>query len=110
MNGLSPQQLVSINYLVSTYGQTDDPIQAASVGWAVKAIADRETTLHSWGYGGNDLAEAIDYIMRRASPENSGAVQERTLQLLAEAENIPSPVSEVRSRCRPTRTTPRGER
>lgn len=91
VNGLSPQQLVSINYLVSTYGQTDDPIQAASVGWAVKAIADRETTLHSWGYGGNDLAEAIDYIMRRASPENSGAVQERTLQLLAEAENIPVP-------------------
>ncbi len=91
VNGLSPQQLVSINYLVSTYGQTDDPIQAASVGWAVKAIADRETTLHSWGYGGNDLAEAIDYIMRRASPENSGAVQERTLQLLAEAENIRVP-------------------
>ncbi|MDQ1175435.1 hypothetical protein [Microbacterium sp. SORGH_AS_0421] len=91
VNGLSPQQLVSINYLVSTYGQTDDPVQAASVGWAVKAIVDRDTTLHSWGYGGNDLPQAIDYIMRRASPENSSAIQQRTVQYLAEAEQISVP-------------------
>jgi len=91
VNGLTPQQLVSINYLVGTYGQTDDAVQAASVGWAVKAIADRDTTLHSWGYGGNELTEAIDYIMRRASPENSGAIQERTTQYLSEAEKIPVP-------------------
>ncbi|MDQ1111292.1 hypothetical protein QE418_000740 [Microbacterium testaceum] len=91
VNGLSPQQLVSVNYLVSTYGQTDDPVQAASVGWAVKAIVDRDTTLHSWGYGGDKLTEAIDYIMRRASPENSGAIQERTVRYLAEAEQVPVP-------------------
>jgi len=91
VNGLSPQQLMSINYLVSTYGQTDDAVQAASVGWAVKAIVDRDTTLHSWGYGGNQLTEAIDYIMRRASPENSGAIQERTVRYLAEAQNVSVP-------------------
>ncbi len=91
VNGLSPQQLASINHLVTTYGQTDDPVQAASVGWAVKAIVDRQTTLHSWGYEGDDLPGAIDWIMRRASPENSGAIQERTMRYLAEAEAVPVP-------------------
>ncbi len=91
VNGLTPQQLISINYLVSTYGQTGDAVQAASVGWAVKAIVDRDTTLHSWGYGGNDLTEAIDYIMRRASPENSSAIQQRTVQYLTEAESVAVP-------------------
>lgn len=91
VNGLTPQQLVSINHLVSTYGQTDDPVQAAGVGWAVKAIVDRDTTLHSWGYTGDSFPEAIDYIMRRASPENSAAVQERAVRYLAEAEAITVP-------------------
>jgi len=89
--GLSAQQLASINHLVSTYGQTDDAVQASSVAWAVKAIADRETTLHSWGYEGDSLPEAIDYIMRRASPENSAAVQARTEQYLEEAHAIRVP-------------------
>ncbi|WP_150958620.1 hypothetical protein [Microbacterium testaceum] len=91
VNGLSPQQLVSINYLVGTYGQTDDAVQAASVGWAVKAIVDRDTTLHSWGYEGDDLAGAIDYIMRRVSPENSGAIQTQAVRYLAEAEQVTVP-------------------
>ena len=91
VNGLTPQQLVSINYLVSTYGQTDDPVQAAGVGWAVKAIVDRDTTLHSWGYEGDSLREAIDYIMRRASPENSKAIQDRAERYLAEASAIRVP-------------------
>lgn len=90
-HGLSPQQLVSINYLVSTYGQTGDAVQAAAVGWAVKAIADRETTLHSWGYRGDSLPEAIDWIMRRVAPESSPAIQERTQQYLAEALAVPVP-------------------
>ncbi|MCJ1708634.1 hypothetical protein [Microbacterium sp. VKM Ac-2923] len=91
VNGLTPQQLVSINHLVTTYGQTGDPVQAAGVGWAVKAIVDRDTTLHSWGYTGDSFPEAIDYIMRRASPENSAAVQERAVHYLAEAESIAVP-------------------
>ncbi|MDQ1136114.1 hypothetical protein QE410_000913 [Microbacterium sp. SORGH_AS 1204] len=91
VNGLSPKQLVSINYLVSTYGQTGDPVQAAGVGWAVKAIVDRDTTLHSWGYTGDSFPEAIDHIMRRASPENSAAVQEHAVRYLAEAEAISVP-------------------
>lgn len=91
VNGLSPQQLASVNHLVSVYGQTDDPVQAAAVGWAVKAIVDRDTTLHSWGYEGDSLREAIDYIMRRASPENSAAIQDRTEQYLAEAAAVRVP-------------------
>lgn len=91
VNGLSPQQLVSINHLVGTYGQTDDPVQAASVGWAVKAIVDRDTTLHSWGYTGDDLRGAIDHIMRRASPENNVSVQNLALTYLAEAEAMAVP-------------------
>lgn len=91
VNGLTPQQLASINHLVSTYGQTDDPVQAAGVGWAVKAIVDRDTTLHSWGYTGDSFPEAIDYIMRRASPENSAAVQDRAVRYLAEAEALAVP-------------------
>lgn len=91
VNGLTPQQLMSINHLVTTYGQTDDPVQAAGVGWAVKAIADRDTTLHSWGYTGDDLPGAIDHIMRRASPENSAAVQARAVRYLAEAESVAAP-------------------
>jgi hypothetical protein len=31
--GLSPEQLTGINLLVTAYGQTDDPVQAAAVGW-----------------------------------------------------------------------------
>ncbi|MFJ4038408.1 hypothetical protein ACIPVB_10005 [Microbacterium sp. NPDC090007] len=93
VNGLTAQQLVAINHLVTTYGQTDDPVQAAGVGWAVKAIVDLDTTLHSWGYSGDDLAGAIDHIMRRASPENSAAVQERALRYLAEAQAVPVPRS-----------------
>ncbi|MDF2666139.1 MAG: hypothetical protein K0R81_1989 [Microbacterium sp.] len=91
LRGLSAQELASINHLVSVYGQTDDPVQAASVGWAVKAIVDRDTTLHSWGYHGDSLSEAIDYIMRRASPENSAAIQARVDQYLNEAAAVHVP-------------------
>lgn len=91
VNGLTPQQLASINHLVTTYGQTDDPVQAAGVGWAVKAIVDLDTTLHSWGYPGDDLPGAIDHIMRRASPENNVAVQERAVRYLAEAGEVAVP-------------------
>lgn len=91
VNGLSPQQLVSINHLVTTYGQTDDPVQAAAVGWAVKIIVDRDTSLHAWGYEGDSVREGIDYILRRASPENSVAVQDRTERYLAEAAEIRVP-------------------
>jgi hypothetical protein len=89
--GLSAQQLVSINYLVSTYGQTTDPVQAASVGWAVKAIADRATTLHAWGYPGDSLAEAIHWTMSTVAPEHSAAIQQRAEQYHAEALAIPVP-------------------
>lgn len=82
--GLSPQQLAGINHLVTTYGQTDDPVQAASVGWAVKAIADRDTTLHSWGYGGDSLAGAVDWIFSRLAPEHSAAIQQKAEAYYAE--------------------------
>ncbi len=82
--GLSPQQLAGINHLVTTYGQTTDPVQAASVGWAVKAIADLDTTLHSWGYSGDSLAGAVDHIFSRLAPEHSAAVQQKAEAYYAE--------------------------
>lgn len=93
--GLSPQQLAGINHLVTTYGQTDDPVQAASVGWAVKAIADWNTTLHSWGYPGDSLAGAIDWIFSRLAPEHSAAIQQRAESYYAEGMAVVVPGSDA---------------
>ena len=82
--GLNPQQLTAVNMLVSTYGQTGDPVQAAAVGWAVKAIANWDETLHHFGYGGDSLAGAIDWVFSRIAPEHSAAVQQRATALYAE--------------------------
>ena len=68
--GLSPQQLAGINLLVSSYGQTQDPVQAAAVAWAVKAIANREETLHAFGYRGDSLAEAIHWTLSALAPQH----------------------------------------
>jgi hypothetical protein len=83
--GLSPQQLTGINHLVTTYGQTDDPVQAAAVGWAVKAIANWDETLHHFGYPGDSLAGAIDWTFSRLAPEHNVAVQERAVAYYDEA-------------------------
>lgn len=83
--GLSPQQLAGINLLVSTYGQTDDPVQAAAVAWAVKAIANRSETLHAFGYRGDSLAEAVHWTMSALSPQHDRAVQERAVAYYDEA-------------------------
>ncbi|WP_019181610.1 hypothetical protein [Microbacterium yannicii] len=83
--GLSPQQLTGINLLVTTYGQTDDPVQAAAVGWAVKAIAHWEETLHAFGYQGDSLAGAIHWTFSALAPEHSRAVQERAVAFYDEA-------------------------
>lgn len=82
--GLNPQQLTAVNMLVSTYGQTGDPVEAAAVGWAVKAIANWDETLHHFGYGGDSLAGAIDWVFSRIAPEHSAAVQQRATALYAE--------------------------
>jgi hypothetical protein len=89
--GLSPQQLAGINHLVTTYGQTNDPVQAASVGWAVKAIADWNTTLHSWGYPGDSLAGAVDWIFSRLAPEHSAAIQQKAEAYYAEGMAVTVP-------------------
>ena len=83
--GLSPQQLAGINLLVSTYGQTDDHVQAAAVAWAVKAIANREETLHAFGYQGDSLAGAIHWTFSALAPEHDRAVQERAVAYYDEA-------------------------
>jgi len=83
--GLSPQQLAGINLLVTTYGQTADPVQAAAVAWAVKAIANREETLHAFGYRGDSLAGAIHWTMSALSPQHDRAVQERAVAYYDEA-------------------------
>ncbi len=83
--GLSPQQLAGINLLVSSYGQTQDPVQAAAVAWAVKAIANREETLHAFGYRGDSLAEAIHWTLSALAPQHDRAVQERAVAYYDEA-------------------------
>ncbi|MDF2581187.1 MAG: hypothetical protein K0S49_2766 [Microbacterium sp.] len=83
--GLSPQQLAGVNLLVSTYGQTDDPVQAAAVAWAVKAIANREETLHAFGYRGDSLAGAIHWTFSALAPQHDRAVQERAVAYYDEA-------------------------
>jgi hypothetical protein len=83
--GLSPQQLAGINHLVSRYGQTDDPVQAAAVAWAVKAIANRDETLHAFGYPGDSLAGAIHWTMSALAPQQDPAVQDRAVAYYEEA-------------------------
>ncbi len=83
--GLSPSQLTGINLLVSKYGQTDDPVQAAGVGWAVKAIADWGTTLHAFGYPGDTLQGAINWTFSALAPESNEAVQRLATAYYAEA-------------------------
>ncbi|KAA9131174.1 hypothetical protein [Microbacterium caowuchunii] len=87
--GLDPQRLTAINMLISTYGQTTDPVQAAGVGWAVKAIADRETALHTFGYPGDSLAGAVDWVFRHIAPAHSLAVQHLVETYYAEGMAMP---------------------
>lgn len=86
--GLSPEQLARINHLVSSHGQTDDPVQAAAVGWAVKAIADWDATLRQFGYQGDALAGVIDRVFSRLAPEHNAAVQQRAVAYYDEAMGI----------------------
>ncbi|GAA5090208.1 hypothetical protein GCM10025760_15490 [Microbacterium yannicii] len=91
--GLSPQQLAGINLLISTYGQTEDPVQAAAVAWAVKAIANRDETLHAFGYPGDSLAGAIHWTLSALAPQHDRAVQERAVAYYDEATRAASNTS-----------------
>ncbi|MDQ1130887.1 hypothetical protein [Microbacterium sp. SORGH_AS_0888] len=83
--GLDPQRLTAINMLVSRYGQTSDPVQAASVGWAVKAIADWDETLHTFGYPGDSLQGAIHWTFSALAPAQDQAVQDLAAAYYTEA-------------------------
>ena len=91
--GLSAQQLTGINLLVTKYGQTDDPVQAAAVGWAVKAIANLNETLHHFGYQGDSLAEAIHWTFSALAPEHSAEIQRLAVQYYDEARAAPAGVA-----------------
>jgi hypothetical protein len=88
--GLDPQRLTAINMLVSTYGQTSDPVQAASVGWAVKAIANWDETLHHFGYPGDSLQGAIHWTFSALAPEHDQAVQNLAAAYYTEAMGMPA--------------------
>jgi hypothetical protein len=94
--GLSAQQLAGINLLVSTYGQTGDAVQAAAVGWAVKAIANRDHTLHAWGYRGDSLAGAVHWTFDRLAPAHAATVAERAEAYYAEGMAVTVPGSDAR--------------
>ena len=95
--GLSAQQLAGINHLVTVYGQTDDPVQAASVAWAVKAIADWDAALHHYGYRGDSLAGAVNWTFSALSPRHNAEIQKRAVAYYDEARRVKAP------------TAPRGE-
>lgn len=94
--GMSPQQLTGINMLVTRYGQSGDPVQAAAVGYAVKAIADRSTTLHAWGYPGDSLAGAVHWTFDTHWPAQAQAVAQLAEQYYAEAAAVDAPASDGR--------------
>ncbi|MCR2810790.1 MULTISPECIES: hypothetical protein [unclassified Microbacterium] len=87
--GLSPQQLTGINLLVTKYGQTGDPVQAAAVGWAVKAIANWDETLHHFGYRGDSLAGAIHWTFSALAPEQNESVQNLAVAYYEEGRSTP---------------------
>ncbi|WP_214466330.1 hypothetical protein [Microbacterium flavescens] len=91
VRGLSAQQLAGINLLVTKYGQTGDPVQAASVAWAVKAIADWNATLHHYGYRGDSLAGAVNWTFSALSPRHNAAIQERAVAYYDEARAVRAP-------------------
>ena len=83
--GLSAQQLTGINLLVTRYGQTNDPVQAAAVGWAVKAIANWNETLHHFGYSGDSLAGAIHWTFSALAPAHDAEIQRLAVAYYEEA-------------------------
>lgn len=91
--GLSAQQLTGINLLVTKYGQTDDPVQAAAVGWAVKAIANWNETLHHFGYGGDSLAGAIHWTFSALAPAHDAEIQRLAVLYYDEARALPTGVA-----------------
>ncbi|MCH6230047.1 hypothetical protein MK786_04775 [Microbacterium sp. CFH 31415] len=98
VSGLSAQQLAGINHLVTVYGQTDDPVQAASVAWAVKAIADWDAALHHYGYRGNSLAGAVNWTFSALSPRHNAEIQKRAVAYYEEARRVrvpPAPSGEL---------------
>lgn len=86
--GLTPKQLMGINLLVTKYGQTSDPVQAAAVAWSVKAIADWDHALHHYGYRGSSLAGAINWTFSALEPSHNAAVQKRAVAYYDEAARL----------------------
>lgn len=93
--GLSAQQLTGINHLVTAYGQSGDPVQSAAVGWAVKAIANWDETLHHFGYPGDSLAGAIHWTFSALAPAHDAEVQRLAVAYYDEARAIPTGVAEA---------------
>ena len=91
--GLDPQQLTAINLLVTKYGQTWDPEQAAAVAWAVKAVADFDTTIHEFGYPGSSLAGAINWTFSSLAPQSNAEIQGLATAYYAEALATPAGIT-----------------
>lgn len=88
--GLSPQQLSGINHLITAYGQSGDPVRSAAVGWAVKAIANWDETLRSFGYPGDSLAGAIHWTFSGLAPAHDAEIQRLAVAYYDEARAIPA--------------------
>ncbi|MHC2998709.1 hypothetical protein [Microbacterium sp. HJ5] len=89
--GLSAPQLAGINLLVTKYGQTGDPVQAAAVSWAVKAIADWDAALGGYGYRGDSLAGAVNWTFSALAPAHNAEIQRRAVAYYDEARRVAVP-------------------
>lgn len=87
---VSPDNLARINYLVSTFGQTDDNIEAAAVSFAVKALANPSAMYDSHGYSGpENLPSYVNWVLvGNAGAANAGAVGVRAQQLFDAAQIV----------------------
>ena len=88
VSGLTAKELTGINLLVSKYGQTSDPVKAAAVSWAVKAVVNWSETISAYGYQGNSLAGAINWTFYSLSPENNQQIQNLAVAYYTEAINV----------------------
>ena len=88
-NAMTANQLARVNYLVTTYGQTENNNQAAAVHFAVQYTANRPGMFASSGYSGpNNLDDFIAYKMSPFGQSVVNNVTNRASQYVAEAANI----------------------
>lgn len=85
VEGVSGNRLAGMNAVISKYGQTSDPNQAAAVAFAVKAAVNYQATVDDFAYRasgypyGNNLTGAINWQLYRFSGQGADVGRVQTL-------------------------------